>query len=212
MKDSILSPVSFTLHSFYHPWTELFPSHFTKSNSIQSICRTLNILGRSSYNEEPDAADDGTGKEAIDTVNQGLRGEGGNEVPVEGNENMEFESLDSSILSELRVMLSDLSNPQGSPVWEGSDPDITRFLVGLVGDDVEKLSNPFELANSVRRELVSRAEEAGARALAWDLSQFDKVGGKGTVIAVWNKLKSENRVGGLKRQLSCERSEDGVEK
>ena len=125
---------------------------------------------------------------------------------------MEFESLDSSILSELRVMLSDLSNPQGSPVWEGSDPDITRFLVGLVGDDVEKLSNPFELANSVRRELVSRAEEAGARALAWDLSQFDKVGGKGTVIAVWNKLKSENRVGGLKRQLSCERSEDGVEK
>ena len=59
------------------------------------------------------------------------------------------------MLSELRVMLSDLGSLHGSPVWEGSDPDVTKFLVGLVGDDVEKLSNPFELANSVRRELVA---------------------------------------------------------
>ena len=130
----------------------------------------------------------------------------------EAREPLEFESLDSSVLSELHVILNDLNSPQVSPDWDSSDPDVTRLLLGLMGETGEKISNPFDLAENVRRELVARAERAGTRALSWDFSHFDKVGGKGTVMSMWRRLKSDERVGGKKRSMSSVSDEEATER
>ena len=88
--------------------------------------------------------------------------------------------------------------------WDSSDPDMTSFILSLVGDLGGKLSNPFQLSDNIKKELILMAERTGARALAWDLSLFNKVGGNGTLTSVWNRLKSSNLVGGTKRPLSSE--------
>ena len=126
----------------------------------------------------------------------------------EADENFpEFDTTSSSIRSKLRAILEDLNQSQDSPVWESSDPDVTKFLIGLINDQRDKFSNPFQLADNIKRELVRKAEDTGARALSWDLSQFDKVGGRGTIRSVWNNLKSDNLVGGKKRCLSKDSSD-----
>ena len=122
-----------------------------------------------------------------------------------------FDTLSTSVLNELRMILSEISSTEDSLEWEGSDPNITDVLVGLVGEDGSKLANPFELADRVRRELISRAEEAGGRALHWDMSLFNNIGGSGTLTAVWNSLKSNEKVGGKKRDRSWNSSEDSGE-
>ena len=66
----------------------------------------------------------------------------------------------------------------------------------------------LELAETLRREMVARAENAGSRALSWDISQFDKIGGKGTITSVWNMLKSDERVSGQKRPHSSTNEEE----
>ena len=139
-------------------------------------------------------------------------GGGGNQVPVMGNGNLEFESLDSTVLSELREILNDLSSGNDNSLWEESDPDMTRLLVGLIGNDEEKFSNAFEVAESIRRKLVHQAEQAGSRALNWNLSHFDRIGGRGTITSVWNILKSDERVGGKKRILSRESNDEDPER
>ena len=65
---------------------------------------------------------------------------------------------------------------------------------------IKSMPNTIHLSetNNVRRELVSRAEQAGTRALAWNLYHFDRVGVRGTDISVWNNLKADERVGGKK--------------
>ena len=126
---------------------------------------------------------------------------------------LEFESLSSSVLSDLQVILNDLNNPADSPTWDSSDPDMTCFLLGLIGDnDERKFSSTFEIAENVRRELVARAERAGTRALSWDITQFDRVGGRGTIRNVWNRLKSDERTGGRKRSHSTLSEEESLEK
>ena len=124
----------------------------------------------------------------------------------------EFGTTSSSILSELKAILLDLNQSPTSPSWDGSDPNMTSVLLNLVGEASEKMSNPFVMTDRVRNELVSRAEQAGARALSWDLSQFDKVGGKGTITAVWNRLKGNGMVGGVKRPASCSDDESSDRK
>ena len=89
---------------------------------------------------------------------------------------------------------------------------MTGLLVGLKGDNSEKYSNPFQLSDKVKRELILRAEIAGGRALSWDFSHFDKIGGKGTLQAVWKRLKSESLIRGEKRSLSTDSDEEGEAK
>ena len=114
----------------------------------------------------------------------------------------EFDTTSSSILSELRAILADLNQSPESEGWEGSDPNLTSMLVNLVGDPEEKIPNPFLMSDRVRNELVARAEQAGARAMSWDMTQFDKIGGRGTLTTVWNRLKGCGLVGGVKRPAS----------
>ena len=125
---------------------------------------------------------------------------------------IEFETLSSSVLEEMKLLLSDSSGTQESVKWDGSDPNITRFLIGLAGDDESKITNPFDLADRVRREMIARAEETGARALDWDVSQFDKIGGRGTMVSVWKDLKSDERIGGRKRGRSWSSCESEIDK
>ena len=133
------------------------------------------------------------------------------EVNVEGGgeiENMpEFDTTSSSIMSELRAILEEYNQNQSSPQWDSSDPDVTGFLVGLLGEQNDKLSTAFEVSDMIRNELVERAERTGARALSWDLSSFNKVGGSGTITSVWRRLKSDSLVRGCKRSLSLDSNE-----
>ena len=76
-----------------------------------------------------------------------------------GSTGVEFETLNSSVLEELRSLLSDSSSAQDNNECDGSDPNITKFLIGLVGDSESKITNPFDLADRVRREMITRAEE-----------------------------------------------------
>ena len=62
-----------------------------------------------------------------------------------------------------------------------------------------KLSTPFQLADRVHRELMRRAEVNGSRSIDWDLQSFDRVGGRGTLRRVWDRLKGEKRIRGRKR-------------
>ena len=134
-------------------------------------------------------------------------------VPEENHEwkMPEFESLDFSTLNELQIILDEMSSEPESQGWDGSDPDITGLLVGLVGEEGARFSNPFELAENVKRELISRAENAGSRALLWNLSHYDRIGGRGTLMSVWNHLKTQEKVGGVKRSLSSSSADDESE-
>ena len=64
----------------------------------------------------------------------------------------------------------------------------------------EEFNNPFQVADSIRLEMIRQAEETGRRALDWRLSSFDEIGGHNTLRRVWAKLKSNGKVGGRKRR------------
>ena len=64
-----------------------------------------------------------------------------------------------------------------------------------------KFSTPFELSEHIENMLKAQASQAGARALSWRLSDFDRVGGKNTLRMIWSSLKSELRVEGRKRKI-----------
>ena len=119
----------------------------------------------------------------------------------------EFDTTSSSILSEIRPILDENNIDQISPRWESSDPDVTGAILGLLGENPEKISNPFQLSDRIRNELIDRAERTGARALLWDLPTFNDVGGRGTITSVWNRLKSNSFVRGCKRVRSSDGSE-----
>ena len=120
----------------------------------------------------------------------------------------EFETTSSSILNELRMILSELSGNDNSDFFDSSDPDLTGALAGMIGDQDKKISTPFQLCERIRQELIARAEQAGSRALNWSLSQFNRVGGESTVRSVWRRLKSLQVVRGEKRVLSLSMSEE----
>ena len=82
------------------------------------------------------------------------------------------------------------------------------MLLGLIVDQEEKFSSPFEFADNIKRGLIARAEEAGGSALSWDLTQFDKIGGCGTIRSVWAELKPDELISGKKRPLSDFISQD----
>ena len=117
----------------------------------------------------------------------------------------EFETTTSSVLSELRALLEDANQSPRSSDWEGSDPNLTSVLLGLIGEH-NKFSNPFEVSEKIKEELISRAEQSGARAISWNQTSFELVGGRGTLRSFWNKLKSKEVVGGRKRSLSTSMS------
>ena len=71
--------------------------------------------------------------------------------------------------------------------------------MGLVTNE-EEFNNPFQVADSIRNEMIRQAEETGRRALDWDLASFDKVGGENTLRRVWASLKGASRVRGRKRE------------
>ena len=77
----------------------------------------------------------------------------------------EFETTSSSILNELRQILSELSTSDNSGIFDGSDPDLTGGLAGMIGEQDKNIPNPFQLCERVKQELISRAEQAGSRAL-----------------------------------------------
>ena len=127
-----------------------------------------------------------------------------------------FSSINSSFREDLVSFLEtfDYNGSAGSRSntsnenrqWdESSIPSIEDFLIGLT--DNEKLyQNPFQLTDDVMREVSRRTEEAGSRAMNWSLRSFDRLGGKDTLISVWARMKSKNRVRGSKRSAS---SSDG---
>ena len=128
--------------------------------------------------------------------------EEGNSVAheAEANEDVdnspEFQTMSSSIAEELHGMLSELERSDNN--WsELSDPDLEGVLINLTG--AGPLSNPFQLSLRIRRELLRRAREAEGRAVEWDLSSFDKVGGAGTLRSLWDSLKGLKKVRGVKR-------------
>ena len=53
---------------------------------------------------------------------------------------VEFESMSSVTEHEVREMLDGLNDESS---WEGSDPDVTNLLLGLLGESNEKFSSPF---------------------------------------------------------------------
>ena len=71
--------------------------------------------------------------------------------------------------------------------------------MGLVTNE-EEFNNPFQVADSIRNEMIRQAEETGRRALDWDLASFDKVGGENTLRRVWASLNGDSRVRGRKRE------------
>ena len=78
----------------------------------------------------------------------------------------------------------------------------------------ENMSTPFQLADRVRRELMKRADANGSRAVEWELQSFDKVGGRGTLRKVWERLKGDRRIRGRKRccKIMPERLDDKKKK
>ena len=101
----------------------------------------------------------------------------------------DFESMDSSILSELRLIMNELSGSSSSMAFDESDPDLTGVLAGLVGDEGHRVSSAFQMSERLKQELISRAEQAGSRALEWNSSQLNKIGGSDTIRSVWRRLK-----------------------
>ena len=124
-------------------------------------------------------------------------------MSIDGPNNaIEFESINSSVLSELRMIMNDLSSGSNSMTFDESDPDLTGALAGLVGDENNKLSNAFQICERVKQELISRAEQAGSRALEWSNSHFERIGGGNTLRSVWRRLKFLQMVRGEKRNLT----------
>ena len=70
--------------------------------------------------------------------------------------------------------------------------------MGLTERD-KSFSNPFALSDHVQQVLRDQAEQAGSRAIDWNMSLFDWVGGPNTLRTVWASLKSEDRTVGVKR-------------
>ena len=79
--------------------------------------------------------------------------------------------------------------------------DLEGALISILGTGKGILSTPFQLIEKIRRELVRRAEVTGNRAMEWNMTSFDNVGGKGTLRSVWNRLNSSGMVKGRKRDL-----------
>ena len=79
-------------------------------------------------------------------------------------------------------------------------------MLGLIGEQNKKFSSPFEVSEKVKQEHISRAEQSGARAISWNQPSFERLGGRGTITSIWNKLKSNEAVGGRKRSLSLSES------
>ena len=95
--------------------------------------------------------------------------------------------------------------------WKNTtDPDFEQVIIGLL--DREKLfCNPFQLSRHVQEMLAAQASQAAARAITWSMVDFERVGGNGTLRTVWNALKDENRVKGLKRPHSEGDAEENKE-
>ena len=97
-----------------------------------------------------------------------------------------------------------------APGWsDTSDPLMEQVIINLT-DRSSMFSNPFQLTEHIRETLIRQAEQSGARAISWSLSDFDKIGGKNTLRTVWSSLKSERRVRGVKR--NAESSAEETEK
>ena len=84
---------------------------------------------------------------------------------------------------------------------DSSDPVIESVIMSLTEREA-MFSNPFELADHIREALVNQAEQSGSRALSWTLGDFDRIGGKNTLRTIWDNLKFERRVIGVKRKMS----------
>ena len=116
----------------------------------------------------------------------------------------QFDTLTSSIEEELRAILSDIDS-NSDPEWPDlSDPDLESAIIDLIGPLKEKISTPFQLTDKIKRELIRRAEQTGGRALDWSMNTFNKVGGKGTLRSIWNRLKSCHLVSGRKRRCGSQ--------
>ena len=108
------------------------------------------------------------------------------EVSSPGIVNNTEEPLDFDIWSsgtEERV-LSILERVEGDvseqDEWtEDSCPTFESIVLGLVSDK-ETFSNPFELTNEVKRQMMLSGEQAAASAREWNLNRFDHVGGRNT--------------------------------
>ena len=87
-----------------------------------------------------------------------------------------------------------------------SDPAFEKVILGLTDRD-KIFNNPFQLTRHIQEMMRLQAEQAGSRAMSWSLPDFDKVGGRGSLRAVWEELKSEERVRGMKRSVSSDEEE-----
>ena len=96
--------------------------------------------------------------------------------------------------------------------WKNtSDPVLEEVIMGLT-DRSRKFSTPFELSDYVEDMLRAQTRQAGARALSWTQCDFDRVGGKNTLRAIWENLKSETRIVGRKRKnCGCSEEEEGTD-
>ena len=82
-----------------------------------------------------------------------------------------------------------------------SDPILEQVILGLT-DRSSKFSNPFQLAEHIQEMLITQAEQAGGRALTWNIADFDRIGGRDTLRTIWADLKAEQRVRGVKMNAS----------
>ena len=115
-----------------------------------------------------------------------------------------FDTLSSGTNEQLLRLLDEYASASdnSSSAWEdSSDPSLDGCIIGLADSD-KIFHNPFELSDSIRREIVRRSEASGGRILNWSLSSFDRVGGSNTLRSVWAKLKGDERVRGNKRHAS----------
>ena len=81
------------------------------------------------------------------------------------------------------------------------DPVLEQVILGLTDRD-EIFHNPFQLASHVAKTLMNQIEQASNRAISWNLSSFDRVGGKNTLRVIWEQLRLERRVVGKKRKAT----------
>ena len=101
----------------------------------------------------------------------------------------------NSVSQSNDLLVQDSSHGMGS----SQDPIMEDFLLGMVPRE-QGFNNPFQVAEGLRNEMVRQAEQSGRRAIEWNLSSFDRVGGENTLRRVWASLKSQNRISGVKRR------------
>ena len=104
-----------------------------------------------------------------------------------------FESFDSDTSSVVLEIFGLIDDAEASHAWDvSSDPELEGAFVSMVDEIV---SNPGQLPEIIKRRSSGLTESIRQ-------SSIDEIGGPGTLREIWARLKSLEKVCGVKRKLS----------